>query len=399
MTLLEEFVAQINSSVFFREFAISSSIAELGGGGKVEIADHLVLLGPHVLAFQMKERDPSAPHGLAEVNAWFRNKVRKRAVSQMRNTLSLLRDHAGAPLRNDRGHVVNVPDPCPEVVPALVVYRVEEPEGFEASKGYESRRAGFVHFMSARDYFNICDLFVTPTEVIDYLAFRRRLIEVYPRQVHQVGEAAIAGQFLVEADGPPAERYRSVLSAMRDARDEWDIGFLTDRLGEQVVYRAGTDQSETSHYRILAELAQLSRSELRALKERLRLALEAVREERFARPYRFAVPRTDCGFMVFSAMPEMHEHLEAGLGNLSVGSKYEFGTTKHVGLAVAKREGYIDLLWLFLEAPHFYNAEVEQLLRDSNPFRTVSERVIPRYHFDSEALSWLASETGASDSG
>lgn len=398
MSLLEEFVGQINGSVFFREFAISSSVVRMPGVGEIEVADHLVLLEPYVLAFQIKERDPDAAQGLRDVSAWFRNKVQRKGVRQLRNTLKFLEEHTGTHLTNDRGHRVTVFDPRRQDLSALVIYRVDEPAGFAPPRSYNSRHAGFVHFMSARDYFNVCHLFVTPTEVIDYLAFRERLLCAFPQQASAVSEAALAGQFLLEVDGAPAERYSGALSALREAREHWDLSYVTDNLGDQIMYRAGDDRSDTSHYRILSELAKLSRSELAALKERFRFALEAVREDRFVPPYRFAVPRTDCGFMVVAALPEMHATLETGLGNLSAGSKYAFRTTKHVGLAVARRDGYIDLLWLYLESPWRHDEEIERLLRESNPFRATSGRSIPRYLFDVATLRRLGLGTTDQDS-
>ncbi len=52
-----------------------------------------------------------------------------------------------------------------------------------------------------------------------------------------------------------------------------------------------------NYYDILIELAKLPRSMWRKVKERIRLCIEKVQKDEFARPDRVTYPATDCGFV------------------------------------------------------------------------------------------------------
>jgi len=156
-------------------------------------------------------------------------------------------------------------------------------------------------------------------------------------------------------------------------------------MGDQISFRLG-DTSPTSHYRLLAEMAKLSRAELRTLKQRLVLALSAVRDDRFERPYRFAVPRTDCGFVIVPMQRAHHSKWRNALQNFTLASKHDFRVAKHVGIAIRKAGPHIDIIWAYVDQPWAPNPELDGLLKESNPFRRLLQEYQPRYHFDSDAL-------------
>jgi hypothetical protein len=92
-TLLERFVSDLNGNVFLREFAFSSSEILLPGVGTIQIADHLVFLDEYALVVQLKQRDSNASATRDDLNAWFDRKVRRVAVTQLRDTLAYLQEH------------------------------------------------------------------------------------------------------------------------------------------------------------------------------------------------------------------------------------------------------------------------------------------------------------------
>lgn len=385
-TLSEKFVARINANVFFAEFAFDSAQLRLPGTGDVELADHLIVLDESGLIFQLKERDASASVEAAALTDWFAGKVRKKGVRQIAETRRLLRDHVGVPIQNQRGYPVPIPVGASDDFHGLVIYDAPEVVGFKPSQHCVSKSAGFVHFIRARDYFGVCQSLVTPTEVLDYLRFRSQAMQSLVYAPSTVSEEALVGQFMGgELLALPNERYSRALDALLEDRDDWDISFLTRNLGESITRREG-DESDTSHYRILAELAKLTRSELRELKTRLRLTLEAVRADEYKLPYRFAVPRTDCGFLMFPVPIEMHDQARVMLQNYSIASKHEMRVSKHIAFYARHTPPYIDIEWMYMSGPPADNAEVDALLARNYPFRELKSGNRPRYRFDTADL-------------
>jgi hypothetical protein len=385
-TLSEQFVAQLNENVFFAEFAFTSNQLRIEGVGEVELADHLVILDDVALIFQLKERSHTANSDAGSLSSWFAKKVRKAAVKQVAETKAMLQDFAATRIRNQREHDVKLPAVAPTQICSIVIYHAPEPADFYPPKHCESRSAGFVHFIAARDYFGICEFLVTPVEVLDYLTFREHAVKSLSLAPAPVSEAALVGQFMGgDLRAIPHERYSMVFDALIQDRDNWDISFLTQNLGEQITYREG-DNSDTSHYRILTQLAKLTRSELRELKTRLRLTLEAVRADEFRLPYRFAVRRNDCGFLFLPVQTDMHQSARQALQNFSLASKHELKVTKHVSLSVCKAQQFIDIEWMYVDGPVTPNPEIDALLAQNYPFRKLKEELKPRYEFEASSL-------------
>jgi hypothetical protein len=136
-----------------------------------------------------------------------------------------------------------------------------------------------------------------------------------------------------------------------------------------------------------AELAKLSRTELAALKERLRLALDASREDRFEMPYRFVAPRTDCGFLIVPLQRELRERRLIGLENLTRAAKYDQRTSRQVGISIVAEGSDFLVDWAFIESPWSEDSEMEQALLRSPPFRPVRSVMQPRYQFSTDRLT------------
>jgi hypothetical protein len=392
--LSEAFVAQINENVFFAEFAFDAAHLTVPGSGEVEVADHLVIVDDLGILFQLKERSPDAPSDAASMASWFAKKVRKAAVRQVANTKRLLSTYGGTPIGNHRGHLIPLPKELPKRLASVVIYAAPEVPSFAPPKYCLSKQCGFVHFIRAADYLGVCRTLLTPTEVLDYLEFRERAVHALIFSPTSVSEEALVGQFMGgDLNAIPNERYSLALDALLEDTEAWDISFLTRRLGEQITYREG-DASATSHYRILAEIAKLSRSELRQMKERLVHTLKAVKADEFRLPYRFSVPRTDCGFLMFPVPVAMHAKARIALQNSCLASKHELKVTKHVGLSIRQVGAFIDIEWMFVSGPLEPNPEIDAMLRDNYPFRPVRGHDMPRYQFDSDELHDAIGEFG-----
>ncbi len=386
ISLLEQFVARLNANVFFGEFAFPSAHLRIPGRGEVELADHLVLLDDIGLVFQLKERDQGAPATPEALADWFRAKVRRKAVQQIADTKRMLVEHAGTAIPNDRGETVLLPATPPSHLACVVIYAAPQHPDFHPPRFHVSKTAGFVHLIHADDYLGVCQALVTPTEVLDYLTFREQAVRSLDLAPAVVPEAALVGQFMGgDLSAIPNARFAGVLRALLDDREDWDLSFLTEQLGNKITFVEGS-QAGNSHHRILAELAKLSRSELREMKARLRLTLEAVEHDEIRLPYRFTSPRTGCGFLLFPVTKALHGTFRVALSNYSIASKHEQQLSKHISAAVMKQGSAIDIVWAFQSGPHSPNPEVDKLLKSNYPFRALREGIKPRYQFDSDEL-------------
>ncbi|HXI99306.1 MAG TPA: hypothetical protein VNG73_10205, partial [Gemmatimonadaceae bacterium] len=117
----------------------------------------------------------------------------------------------------------------------------------------------------------------------------------------------------------------------------------------------------------------LGRYELRALKLELRLALEAVRADRFELPYRMASARTGCGFLVVPVTNEFHDRAASALTSLSLASKYELDLGRQVGIGMWKNSEFVDVEWIFLKGSNAPDPDLEQRMEFGYPFRRTSE--------------------------
>ncbi len=384
--LLEDFVARVNANVFLREFAFSATELSVPGKGQLEIADHLVLLDRLGLAYQLKERAATASKDLPDLNAWFNDKVRKKAVKQMRSTYALLESFCGKELKNERGHAVPISSTTTSNLVGIVIYRAGRLSGFRPARFHISDTAGFIHFISDTDYFRVCRYLVTPTEIVEYFQFREQVLSRHEIDNAKISESALIGQYMAgDLNDVPDPKFERALNALQDDTDDWELSFITKNLGDQIAYRIG-DDSETSHYKILAQLAQLSRAELREFKLRLRLSLEAVRDDRFEPPYRFVVPRLDCGFVIFPVPRNLFSRARTALHNYTLLSKHEFQLGKHIGLSVRRNNGMLELEWMYVEEEHHADSDIDRMLRANSPFRRTHDKMMPRYFFDTDRL-------------
>jgi hypothetical protein len=299
-------------------------------------------------------------------------------VKRIQATRDLLRNYVGLSLVNHFGHRVMVSPKKPEAFVTMIIYRVPaKSRAFRAARFKKSRNGGFVHVLRDADYFEICHHFVTPTELLDYFSFRRDILLNWDPPSTAVTESALIGQYLLEDfSSPPDARFERAARS-RGGPTACEFSFVLETLASKVAAQE-EEYADTDGYEILLELALLGRYELRALKLQLRLALEAVRADRFEQPYRIASERTGCGFLTVPVTREFHERGRNALRSLSRASKYELNLEKQVGIGMWKNSEFVDLEWIFLAGSNPPDPDLEGRLVYSYPFRRTSEqRVLP----------------------
>jgi len=376
-SLLQEFTTQQNENAFLRAFSFSTTQLPVDSAEDVVLADRVIMMDEIGFIFQLMEREHKVASKAGDLEKWITNYVVRRGVKQIQNTRNLLKSYIGLSLVNGFGHRVLISPRDPGLLVSVIIYRVPpKTRAFRAARFKKNRNGGFVHILRDVDYFEIVHHFVTLAELTDYFGFRRDILINWDSAATAVSEAALIGQYLLEDyASPPDERFESA-SRSRGGPTACEFSFVLDSLATTIASQEG-DYADTDWYEVLAELARLARYELRALKQQVRLALEAVRGNRFELPYRIASPRTGCGFLVLPVTAEFHDRALDALRSLSVASKYELDLEKQIGIGLWRNSEFVDIEWIFMNGRNLPDPDLDERLARNYPFRRTSEQRLP----------------------
>jgi hypothetical protein len=376
-SLLQEFTTQQNENAFLRAFSFSTTQLPVDSASDVELADRVVMMDEIGFIFQLMEREHKVASKAGDLEKWITNHVVRRGVKQIQNTRDLLKSYVSLSLVNNFGHRMSISPRDPDLLVSVIVYRVpQKTRAFRAARFKRNRNGGFVHILRDVDYFEIVHHFVTLAELMDYFGFRRDILINWDSAATAVSEAALIGQYLLEDySSAPDERFERA-SRSRGGPTACEFSFVLDSLATTIASQEEV-YADTDHYEALAELARLARYELRALKQQIRLALEAVRGNRFELPYRIASARTGAGFLVIPVTREFHDRASAALRSLSLASKYELDLERQVGIGMWRNSEFVDIEWIFLKGTNLPDPDLDERLAHNYPFRRASEQRLP----------------------
>lgn len=371
-----------------RAFSFAANQLPTTSEKQPDVADRVMLLDNAGLIFQLREREQKVTAKVGDVEKWVAGQVVRKGVRRIQTTRDLLASYTGLSVVNQFGHRITVSARDPDSLVGLLIYRVPpKTRAFRAARFKQSRNGGFVHILRDTDYFEICHHFVTPAELLDYFAFRRDILLSWDSPSTAVSEAALIGQYLLEDFSSPPSSSLERAAKSRGGPTACEFSFVLDSLGAEIATleddeEDGHDEDENGptnddRYIILSELGLLGRYELRALKQQLRLALEAVRANRFELPFRIASTRTGCGFLTVPIMKEFHERGFEALQSLAMASKHELGLDKQVGIGMWKNSEFVDIEWVLLEGRNASDQRLDERLLQNYPFRRASERRLP----------------------
>ncbi|HJP87102.1 MAG TPA: hypothetical protein VJ852_14020 [Gemmatimonadaceae bacterium] len=376
-SLLHDFIAQQHANVFSRAFAVSTNQLPVSDGAEPELADRVLLTDSLGFIFQLCEREQKVVTKPGELEKWAATQVVRKGARLIQNTRELLGGYHALSLVNHFGHRLTVAPKDPESLVGVIVYRVPpKSRHFRVARFKRVRNGSFVHVVRDTDYFEICDHFVTPAELLDYFNFRRDILLGWDPPTTAVTETALIGQYLLEDfESPPDQRLERAARARRNPA-ACEFSFVLDSLAARIAAQDEHD-ADSDYYRILSELALLGRYDLRALAEQLRLALESVRSNRLELPFRTASSRTGCGFLILPVTREFQDRGYEALESLSRASKHELDLERQVGIGLWQSGEFVDFEWLFLSGPNPPAPEIDERLAHSYPFRRTSERRLP----------------------
>jgi hypothetical protein len=393
-SLLDDFLDQHNSNVFARAFSFGTNQLPATAEKESQLADRVLLVDDIGLIFQLREREHKVTAKSGDLEKWVSGQVVRKGVRRVQATRELLASYASLSVVNHFGHRITVTPSKPDALVGIVIYRVPpKSRPFRAARFKQYRHGGFVHILRDSDYFEICQHFVTPAEMVDYFRFRRDILLSWDPPSTAVSEAALIGQYLLEDFSSPPSSSLERAARSRGGPASSEFSFVLDSLGAELSLPDEEDEDEeddshedengthhmiTSHrYEILTELALLGRYELRALKLQVRTALEAVRANRFEQPLRIASARRQCGFLIVPLMREFLERSLEALDSLAMASKHELDLKRQIGIGMWQTSEFVDIEWVFLEGENRPNPALDQRLVRSYPFRRASERRLP----------------------
>ena len=387
-SLLHDFIAQQHANVFMRAFSFATNQLPATSEREPELADRVLLLEDVGFIFQVREREQKVTTKVGDIEKWMAGEVVRKGLRRIQKTRDLLASYAGLSAVNHFGHRLTVSARNPELLVGIIIYRVPpKTRAFRAARFKQNRNGGFVHILRDTEYFDICHHFVTPAELVDYLEFRRDILLSWDPPATAVSEAALIGQYLLEDFSSPPSSSLERAARSRGGATACEFLFVLDSLASDIA--ALEDERVDEHpveedvarrddpYAILTELGLLGRYDLRALKQQLRQALEAVRANRFELPFRIASARTGCGILTVPIMREFHGRAYDALVSLAAASKHELGLEKQVGIGMLKDSEFVDLEWVFLEGKNLPDPQLDERLAESYPFRRASERRFP----------------------
>jgi len=373
-SLYQDFIAQQNANVFLRAFSFSTTQLPVISPEDTELADRVVMMDEIGFIFQLMEREQKVASKLGDLEKWIVNHVVRRGVKQIQRTREVLKSYMGLSITNGFGHRVLVSPKDPEMLVSIIIYRVPaKSRSFRAARFKKNKKGGFVHILRDIDYFAIANHFITPAELLDYFGFRREILINWDPPATAVSESALIGQYLLEDfSSLPDERFERAARA-HGGPTACEFSFVLDSLATTIASQED-DYADTDAYEILSELARLERHELRALKQQVRLALEAVRGNRFELPYRIASARTGCGFIVLPITKEFRDRAFEALESLSEASKYELDLDRQVGIGMWRNSEFVDIEWIFVTGKNVADPDLDERLTFRYPFRRTSEQ-------------------------
>lgn len=385
--ILEALTERLHRDVFLREFSFPASQFIDSSNSTKEFADHVVWIDRTLLLFQVKHRQVDQAQNADAENRWFDDKVRKEGSRQIRKTLSMLRDEPEIPLKNQAGRSTTLRFDQVSDIYSIVLYAPRSVPRKGLAKIHISRTVGPIHLVSWNDYLRLCELLETPTELIEYLAFRAKVLADFSAANPGRGwpsEKALAGQFLTGQENQPAsETYASAVDLLKAPDVDFRLTSFLGQLGGKVDYSTGRRVGQSdAHYKILTEFARLHRIALSHVKKRLLLVLDGARRaDTDPIVSRIAIPSTGCGF-VFLALPAALSATRIrGLENFTLITKYALKVERQVGVCMVGDGDEVDVTWMYRAGPWEYRPDMEEQVAKMDQYVPVREIRAERYRF------------------
>jgi hypothetical protein len=378
----EGIVSQINSNVFFQEFTFSrNTFCPPSEKQELELADNIVWLDDLLFIYQIKDRNTTRNSTREDEIKWYKNKVLKKGVKQIKDTVKYLSTFDQLVIENERGYKLDIGTAKPQKINKLIIFSPSHivPDKQRFQKFYDSKAVGLIHLFHVEDYFWICKYLITPAEVQEYLEFREELYRQHKELMDNFPEQYVLGHFLNTDDAN--EIIPEYITTLKEF-DHEKTNIYQVAMFELFRENIPSFEKQDHYLHFIQEIAKLNRSEFEEFKKRFFRSLEQCQEEEITLPYRIALPRTGCGFVFIPLPKKFAGQWKTALLNLTFAHKYEQKLDKCIGIVVfpsSKEKVLFEVFWEYLESAWTFDAEMEKLLKDKFPFREVKLRRVERY--------------------
>jgi hypothetical protein len=384
MTDSENFLTNINNSLFFREFTYSKNEFYPEGGETKELADNVVWLDDLLLIYQVKGRNKNSVGNEETELKWFEKTVKTDAKNQIRDTLRYFREYHTLPVTNGRGRTVDLSAAKENEFLKIVIYEPNSSliEQQRFVKFIESTSAGLVHLFHIEDYANLCKHLATPAELAEYLYFREELYEKHKDTLNELPEQYVLGHFFTTPNTdfielPFIENIGKLKSDPADFDFSWVLNGFLERL---VLFENG---KKTDYYHIIKEIAKLRRQELAEFKKRFDATIKQVQTNHANLPFRFCLPRTGCGYVFVTLTTAQSRYWQNALFNTLETYRYKHKLQKCIGVVIYKDGEYFQMNWGYQDAEWTYNADLEKAVKDEAEFYSKSSvKPLERYNLE-----------------
>ncbi len=373
----EDVISYINSKVFFKEFTFSKNDF-IGNGTKLqyEFADNVVWLDDIFFIIQIKDRNVSKTK---DDNLWFDNKVIKKGSKQIRDSIKFLEENQNIVIENEKGHKRNIKDANLEKIRKIIIYTPNKSldESNRFLKFKVSSKVGLIHLFHTEDYYNICKYLHTPAEIDEYLQFRESFYHEMGADIDNFPEQYFLSHFFETLEVDHIEpNYINNLKKIDLDSQKFNLSGIIENFEQDMM----KNSDNHNYYKIISELAKLNRNDLTEFKKRFQLIHKKCKNKSLTCPNRMYVPRTDCGFVFVSLNKEVAHCWKNALKNFTLAHKYDIKSSKCVGILMTENNetecNLINIYYLFVESVWVFNAEIDKLLKENNPFREVKTHKI-----------------------
>lgn len=382
-TYSESIITKINQNVFFKEFTFDNNDF-YPNDGKKQLADNIILLDELLFIIQVKERNPASVKSKEDENKWFENTVLKAAKNQIKESLKYFARYSELQIKNIRNQLIEVNQANLKLANKLIIYLPNSSlisSSNKEIKFYESKQVGNIHVLSVEDYFWICRFLITPTEVDEYLKFRKRIYLRHKSIIKIFPEQYILSHFLnTNNESVINEKYIETLSKFDSEENEFDVSGILNNFLEKIHYER--QKKSIEYHLIIKEIAKLKRYEMLEFKKRFQTIIEDVKLNSFSLPYRFTADRTGCGFVFIPLMLNKIKYWENALNNYTKIYKYKRKLNKCLGVIVYKFGDYYDIQWSFTNSDWSYDEVLEKaVIQESELYGEGEVRLLERYKF------------------
>ena len=173
----ERLLSSFAEKTFFKEFVIDDLCFTPINSSEIELADLLINLETFIIAIQLKSRSHADQTDDIEIeNRWLSQKC-KNAKTQVKETLRLISSGNLPKFQNKQGQSIVLRTDA-ALIP-LVIFDNEKIESYPHLLRKHSDEGMDVNCMSFRDFQEMCNILITPFEIVLFLDYRRKFYNKY----------------------------------------------------------------------------------------------------------------------------------------------------------------------------------------------------------------------------